>query len=59
MWSDERSSACGTTLQVERPGLHGVQVVPGLLGEVQGGPGLAAGYHVPADVQLKEVYKYV
>ena len=40
-------------LQVERSGLHGVQVVPGLLGEVQSGACLAAGYHVPADIQLE------
>ena len=40
-------------LQVEWPRLHGVQVVPGLLGEVQGGSGLPAGYHVPTDVELK------
>ena len=46
-------------LQVERSGLHGVQVVPGLLGEVQSGACLAAGYHVPADVQLEEVKRKI
>ena len=39
--------------QIQGARLHGAQVLPGLLGHLQGWSGFAASDHVPPDVNLK------
>ena len=41
-------------LQIQRSWLHGIHVLPGLLGEVNGRPGFPTGDHVPPYIKLKE-----